>query len=258
MFIATDDATLYVASFGSAPRTLVAMGGWTGSWELWTDPFAILSQNWRTVAYDHRGCGATIAPVESITFPTLVSDVFAVLDALGIERCVLAAESSGAAVALQAALEQPHRFQGLVLVDGVYQRPMSDGPAPFVRALRADYAGTLAGFVNACLPEPNSEPLRRWGRMILDRASQAAAIRLYECLQGVDLRPDVARIQQPTLLLHGDADVIVPLAESEWLAGQIPGSRLHVVRGAGHVPTISRPREVADAINDFFGQTRTL
>ncbi len=252
MFIPVTDATLYVATFGAAPRSLVAMGGWTGSWELWAEPFAYLSPTWRTVAYDHRGCGVSLAPPESITFATLVSDVFAVLDALGIERCVLAAESSGAAVALQAALEQPQRFQGLVLVDGVYQRPQSDAPAPFVRALQADYPGTVARFVDTCLPEPDSEPLRHWGRMILARASQAAAIRLYERLEGVDLRPQVSQIQHPTLLLHGDADAIVPLASSEWLAAQIAGSHLHIVHGAGHVPTITRPREVAEAINAYF------
>ena len=252
MFVPLADAALSVTAFGAGPRTLVAMGGWTGSWELWAEPFAYLSLTWRTVAYDHRGCGVTIAPPESITFARLVSDVFAVLDALGIERCVLAAESSGVAVALQAALDQPQRFQGLVLVDGVYQRPLSDAPTPFVRALQADYPGTVAQFVDTCLPEPDSEWLRHWGRMILARASQAAAIRLFECLEGVDLRPQVSQIQQPTLLLHGDADVIVPLESSEWLAAQIPGSHLHIVHGAGHVPTMSRPREVAEAINAYF------
>jgi pimeloyl-ACP methyl ester carboxylesterase len=70
-----------------------------GSWELWIEPFGLLSQSWRTVAYDHRGSGANLAPVESISQAALVSDVFGVMDALGIAQCVIAAESAGAAVA---------------------------------------------------------------------------------------------------------------------------------------------------------------
>nr|MCU0898845.1 alpha/beta fold hydrolase [Burkholderiales bacterium] len=107
MFIDVGDAKLYATAFG--PRTapaIVAIGGWIGSWELWAEPFSILSERWRTVAYDHRGSGATVAPVESITFANLVTDLFAVLDAHGIETCTLAAESAGAQTALGAALRE--------------------------------------------------------------------------------------------------------------------------------------------------------
>ena len=100
--------------------------------------------------------------------------------------------------------------------------------------------------------EPHSAAIRRWGRHILQRSPQAAAVRLLDCMIGVDMRPLVAQVVQPALILHGDQDSIVPLADSEWLATRIPGSALHVIRGAGHVPTITRPDEVASAISEFF------
>jgi pimeloyl-ACP methyl ester carboxylesterase len=104
MFVEIEDAKIYTVAFGpAAAPVLLGIGGWIGSWELWAEPFAVLSQHWRTVAYDHRGTGATMAPVESITFERLVYDIFAVMDALKIERCVLAAESAGALTALAAA-----------------------------------------------------------------------------------------------------------------------------------------------------------
>ena len=53
MFIQNSDAQLYAVDFGSGSRTILAHGGWIGSWELWTEPFTYLSENWRTVAYDH-------------------------------------------------------------------------------------------------------------------------------------------------------------------------------------------------------------
>jgi pimeloyl-ACP methyl ester carboxylesterase len=252
MFIDHAGAQIFAVSFGAGPRTLLALGGWVGSWELWLEPFTELSQSWRTVAYDHRGTGATLAPVESITMPAMIEDVTAVMDALGIDKCVLAAESAGAAVALQVALAHPQRIEGLVLVSGMYARPGPAGPDPFVDGLRANYLATLGYFVDTCVPEPDGAAQRSWGLQIVSRASQAAAIRLYECMYGVDLRPQVGQITQPTLIIHGTADAIVPPQASEWLAAQIPHSRLEMLPGAGHVPTVTRPHVVADAIDRFF------
>lgn len=252
MFISRPDAQLYAVGFGAAPRTLVAMGGWIGSWEVWAEPFSLLSASWRTIAYDHRGAGAAIAAPESISLPALVDDLFAVLDAFSVDQCVLAAESAGAAVALQAALQQPQRFSGLVVVDGLYHRERPSGADPFVGALQADFQATLDWFADACVPEPDSAAIRRWGRQILARSTPAAAIQLYECLYGVDLRSQVQQIAQPTLILHGDADTIVPVGAAEWLAAQLPSSQLVILPGAGHVPTMTRPSAVATAIDQFF------
>ncbi len=206
------------------------------------------------MAYDHRGAGATVAPAESITLEAMVDDLFAVLDTLGIETCVLAGESSGAAVVLLAALQHPHRFEGLVLVDGLTYRPAPLGPDPFVLGLETDFETTIGRFVDWCVldSEPNSAAIRRWGRQILARSPAASAIKLHECLYGLDLRPDVARIILPTLIIHGEEDALVPLADAQWLAAHLPNSQLHVVSGAGHVPTVTRPLEVAEAINRFF------
>ena len=75
MFIQTGDTQLLTVSFGQSQQTILALGGWAGSWELWQGPFAHLSRTWRTVAFDHRGTGATIAPLESITVENMVADV---------------------------------------------------------------------------------------------------------------------------------------------------------------------------------------
>ena len=162
MFIEHAGAQLYAVTFGSGPRTLLALGGWIGSWEVWAEPFVYLSQSWRVAAYDHRGAGATVAPVESISVPALVDDVVAVMDALGIDQCVLAAESAGGAVALQAALAHPQRITGLALVSSLYHQPAPTGPNQFAQALRANYDATLDWFVAACVPEPDTDAIDRF------------------------------------------------------------------------------------------------
>lgn len=253
MFIQSGNARLYTVEFGSGPRTILAHGGWTGNWELWAEPFIHLSRKWRTVAYDHRGCGATVAPVESITMESMVSDVFAVMDELQVEKCVLAAESAGGMVAVETVLQQPGRFSGLVLVDALLHNEVESN-IDFIRGLRANYEQTCARFVDACVleSEENSAENRIWGRKILNRATVEAAVRLIEYSHGLDQRPRLSQVRVPTLIIHGGQDAIVPLGDSEYAASQIPLNKLHVIKGTGHVPSITRPREVAEEIERFF------
>lgn len=254
MFINVGDAKIYATSFGpSTSPVIVGIGGWIGSWELWVEPFSILSQSWHTIAFDHRGAGATVAPPESITFNNLVDDVFAVLDAYNVENCVLAAESAGVITALGAALKHPNRIAGLVIVDGIYFRETHPEKDLFLLGLRQDYSATLDHFVEACVPGPNSDHIKRWGRQIIARASQEAAIALYLSAGDVDLRDELSRISQPTLILHSEADGIVPVQVAQQLCEILPNAKLSVLPGADHVPTMTRPQEIAHEIIDFFG-----
>ncbi len=255
MFISVGEAKIFATAFGqpTAP-TLLGIGGWIGNWELWAEPFSTLSAHWRTLAYDHRGSGATLAPVASITFEQLVDDVFAVLDAFEVEHCVLAAESAGAIVALGAALKNSSRVTGLVIVDGFYFQNTPAEKDAFLTGLQSNYVATLDWFVQACVPEPDCEPIKHWGRQILDRATPEAALALYRVPGSVDLRPDVSRIAQPTLILHGEADALVPLQSAQWLAQTLPNAHLVILPGAGHVPTLTRPHAVAQEIQRFFNR----
>ena len=128
----------------------------------------------------------------------------------------------------------------------------------FIRGLKANYQMTCADFVDACTPEsePNISKIRSWSRKILACAASDSAIRLVDYSYGVDLRLSLASIQIPTLIFHGTQDVIVPQSESEYAASQIPNSKLHLFQGAGHVPTMTHPHELADKINKFFSNNR--
>ena len=66
MFISLADTKLYATAFGSpSNRAILGIGGWIGSWELWAEPFSILSAGWYTLAYDHRESGSTVASLEA-------------------------------------------------------------------------------------------------------------------------------------------------------------------------------------------------
>jgi pimeloyl-ACP methyl ester carboxylesterase len=253
MFVTTSQATLYCNAFGpkDAPAIL-GIGGWIGSGELWALPFETLSQRWRTLSYDHRGTGASVAAVESITLANLVNDVFAVLDAHGIERCVLAAESSGALTALSAALQQPQRISGLVIVDGMVFRGLDSAADPFLKGLQHAYPATLDRFVDLCMPDDGPAHIKRWGRQIIDRATPEAAIALRKVNNEADIRADLSKIQHPTLIIHCDGDKIVPIEQARTLASNLPYAELVVLQDSGHIPTMTRPGEIAGLIAGFF------
>ena len=135
MFLDIDGNRVFTLSFGQGPRTILAHGGWISNVEDWITTLAPLSTTWRTVTYDHRGAGLTRVPVDRISPQALVDDVFRVMDALDIERCVLAGFSRGTVTALRAVLAQPERFDGLVLMNGCGEvqspdLPVRPGPAP--------------------------------------------------------------------------------------------------------------------------------
>ena len=252
VFLEVNGVRLNVVSFGSGSRTLVATGGWAGSWELWQQPFELLTAaGWRCVSYDHRGAGESPVEAQQITVDAMVDDTVSLMDALGIQTCVLGGESMGGAIAQLAVDRYPTRFTGLVLVDAVGME-WSEGRAGFAAASRADYPALVRGFVDACIPEPDSEHVRRWGRDILMRAEPEQAARLTEMWGDAPVGLDPTQLAVPTLIIHGAEDLIAPVAHSRSLAEQIPDAELLVLEGVGHVPTMTRPHVIAEAIDRRF------
>lgn len=252
MFRSLNGALLQTVAFGGGPRTIVAHGGWTGSWELWQEPFELMSRSWRCIGYDHRGSGESAVAPDAITFEAMLADLWAVMDAYEVDRCVLAAESMGCIVAMAAAAQRPERFDGLVLVSA--RRVITAATAaPLVAGSRRDYPSTVSAFVDACLPEPDVEHLARRGRSLLLKAEPEAAARILEACY--DVTPDVGRITVPTVLIHGSHDRIVPLAEARSLQAALPHATLRVLEGIGHVPTMTATADVVAIIEETFPAT---
>lgn len=249
MFLDVNGVRLHALVFGDGPRTLLAVGGWTGSWEVWEEPIAQLTaRGWRCVAYDHRGSGESPVDPAFISVEEMVDDVAGVLDALQVERCILAGESQGGAIAQYAAVRSPQRFDGLVL-SAPTRTGRSESSNAFADACRSDYRAAVDEFVRACFPEPDSDHVKRWGRNILFRAEPEQAARIIEMWRD-EAVPDVdpRRIDIRTLILHGTADAIVPIEASRQLAELLPDAEIVEFEGSGHVPTMTRPNEVVDAI----------
>lgn len=252
MFIETQGTRLFAWSFGTGDRTALALGGWIGSGEMWLPVLGRLSHSWRTVTFDQRGSGTShVQKDRDITREAWVDDVFAVMDAQRIERCLLMSDSSGCFPAVLAALRAPERITGLVLVGGAPRMPLDWNRQLFALGLRFASRPLLRVFARMCLPEDETGHVRRWLWDICVRADPRNAARLLKVLASFDLTDVAPRLSTPTLILHGSRDYIQPLSDGEALASLIPGSDLVVMEGKGHVPMMSSPEEVASIVEKW-------
>jgi pimeloyl-ACP methyl ester carboxylesterase len=253
VFHTVADRRVHSVSFGAGPGTLVAVAGSFANWEIWAPTFELLSPDWRVVGFDHDGVGQTKVPVEQITHDRHVETFFSVLDAQNVERCVVAGDSANAAVAIEAVLQQPERFDGLVIVNGHawgFDRPEV---RQFVTGLRTQFETTVDFFVEVVFPEPDTEHLKQWLRDIITRTGAEAAARIIEANLSIDLRPRLPQIDLPTLIIHGVLDEISAsaLEDAKALATLLPKADLTLLEDAGHLPLLSRPDVVAEELDAF-------
>lgn len=169
---------------------------------------------------------------------------------------MLAGDSNNVALALELALRDPARFEGLVLAAGI---PWGfDTPAirRFVAGMRSDFAPTVEFFSQLCLPEEDSEHLRRWLNDMITRTGPDAAAALVESYYEVDLRERLGDVKTKTLVIHGslDATSAEGTEAARELAEAMPDARLEVIEGVGHVPMLSRPDTVAELIDEFMSE----
>lgn len=144
-------------------------------------------------------------------------------------------------------------MSALVLVSGGIDDAPSDVVRQFAASLRSDFDATIDFFVPLCLPEDTTGHLRRWLRDIIGRTGGERAAQLIESFYEVNVRDALAEVKAPTLVVHGALDALPtsPVEAAEEMADRIPDARLLVLDDAGHVPTLSRPVEVAQAIVEF-------
>jgi 3-oxoadipate enol-lactonase len=224
--------------------------GTTG--ELWQPQLAGLGA-YRTLRYEHRGHGGSPAPPGPYTIAGLGADVLALLDEHGIGRARYCGVSLGAMVGMWLAANAPGRIEALALCCTSAFLPPAQlwtDRAALVRSAgmtsistqvvgrwftpgyAAAHPGTVAAFV-ATLEE----------RVVPEGYAGCC-----EAIAGMDLRPLLATVTAPTLVLAGAEDPATPPWHGAAIASAIPGARLRVIRGAAHLANVSQAAEITAAL----------
>jgi len=245
---------------------LLLLHGSFGSSRWWTPFCAALPAEIYAVAPDLRGCGQSDKPDYGYTIEEQAADVAALLDALSWDSCHLMAHSSSGAIAIEFALEQPHRLDTLTLVDTV---PVEGVFTPLdgyrvLEQMRSDrdlLRAALRSLMPAAPIDDEHPELLHFFATLVDDASQMAPAAFTETARALaqwNRFGDARRLTLPTLLVWGDRDEIVDRAATTRTLLAIPGAdSLEVLRGVGHSPMIEAPDALAARWIDFLVQDRS-
>jgi pimeloyl-[acyl-carrier protein] methyl ester esterase len=174
--------------------------------------------------------------------------------------------------ALAAAAKAPQHFAKLVLIGASASFVRRDGwpealdpalLAGFRQALADDAGKLLTRFAALCHQghDDGQTPPRTLARRLSSQndapPSLAALADGLQALAEADLRPLLAAVRLPVLLLHGSNDPLMPLAAAERLAALLPNARLETFAGAAHAPFLSEPARCARLIHAFAGSDAT-
>lgn len=201
----------------------------------------------RSLAVDLSGHGKSSGDGHA-TVEEHAADMLTVLDALAIEQAYVCGHSMGGAVALTLALHAPARVRGLILVaSGARMKVHPD----ILEQAEANPAG-VAELLASWLWSPDAtDATRDRGRAAFLAQHPAVVARDFQAANAFDLRPRLADIHQPTLVLCGTADVMTPPKFSQTLADTMPNATLKLYEGAGHTLQLERAADVAAAIDEF-------
>lgn len=241
-----DGCRLYYEVHGRPDaRPMVLLEGLGGDIAGWRRTIPRLSGSLRVVAYDFRGNGRSDAPDEPQTMATFVEDTVALLDHLAVEAATLYGQSFGGMVAQELALTHPRRVRSLVLGcthPGSSHAVRVREKVPKDRPWEALYA-----------PQYLREHPDRVAEDLRAGTAQAphAARRQWEAMQGFDAYDRLPDIRVPTLVLHGTEDRTIHPDNGRLLARRIPGARLVLLEGAGHVYHAEQPEAADQAVLGF-------
>ncbi len=243
---------------------LLLIMGMSGTALHWGEPFLeLLREQFEVITYDHRGVGQSTKLEGSVTIAQMAEDAKALLDALDIESAHVLGISMGGMIAQELALAQSQRVRTLTLGCTYCGGPGSALTEPDVmqRLSEAMMSGDRARALRVGW-EVNISPA-----MVGDGDAYASYLGIAEQyavavpvvmaqMQAILAHDTSARLpglEAPTLVIHGTADQLLPVANGRLIASLIPGARLEILDDVGHLFFWERPQLSAELVGAHAG-----
>jgi 3-oxoadipate enol-lactonase len=238
---------------------LLLIQGMSGTHASWGEPLlSDLERSFDLVAYDHRGIGRSAPEREPFSIADLADDAAGLLDALGWDTAHVLGISMGGMVAQELALRHPGRVrtltlgctycggpQGLLTEGAVIQRlaaAMTSGDTEL--AIRTSYdVNVSAGFA---ADASNYAPFHTMATSV--PAPVPVILLQMQAVAGHDTSARLPSLAVPTLVVHGDEDQMLPVANGRQIASLIPGARLEELAGVGHMFWWEQPQRTAELL----------
>jgi non-heme chloroperoxidase len=275
MNMTTKDGTqIYYKDWGTG-QPIVFSHGWPLSADAWEDQmFFLCNRGYRCIAHDRRGHGRSSQPWTGNDMDTYADDLAELVEKLGLENAVHVGHSTGGGeVARYIGRHGTQRVAAAVLVSDItpvmLKSAANPGGLPMdvfeqiragVQKDRSQFFKDLSGpFYGANRPGSTvSQGLRDSFWLQSELAGLPACYFCVKVFSETDLTEDLKKIDVPTLIIHGDDDQIVPIADSALLSSKIvPNAQLKIYEGAPHgLPSTHKDRLSADLL-EFIGSVKT-
>jgi pimeloyl-ACP methyl ester carboxylesterase len=242
-------------SQGEGSPLLLIQGLGYGRWG-WEPIVPGLAVRHRVVTFDNRGIGESDKPEGPYTAAQMAGDALQVLDEAGIERAHVLGASLGGMIAQELAVTAPERVDRLVLCcttpGGADTVPMPEATVRlFAEAPTLAPEVALRRFVENALGEGPPDELvdELFARRVANPPDPAGW--QAQAAAGLTFAGADGEITAPTLILGGTADNVVDYRNAEVLAGRVPGARVELLEGAGHLFFWEQPDECVRIVNEF-------
>lgn len=259
-----DGLPIYYQEHGSG-RPVVLIHGWTMNGTFWSANVPALAEGHRVIAVDLRGHGQSGKTPEGHTLAQYARDIRAVTTALGATDATLVGWSMGTAVILSYLRE--YGCDGLRSVCFVDQSPrFLDAPgwefpllggygpvdlAIFAQGLRHARPSVIKPFIEACFAVPPDAETVDGVYAQTTLTPTDAALAVWMDMANADLRPVLAEVTVPALLIYGAQSKIFPGDLAGWLAGAMPRAEAVRFEDSGHAPFAEEPERFNRVLTDF-------
>jgi non-heme chloroperoxidase len=239
-----------------AGPVLVLLPGPTDSWRSYEPILGRLPSSIRAIAVSQRGHGDSDKPTIGYRVEDLAADVVLFLDALGIERAVLAGHSGSCLIARRVAIDSPERVSGLVLEASPTTVRGVAGLEGFVESVVSGLKDPIdPDFARSVVVDTSSDDIEAnvLDKLVAELLKVPAHVwrEMFAGLLQYDDMAELGRINAPTLLVWGDADAMVTCDMQDQLARLIPAAELLVYPGVGHTPRWEDPTRFASDVAAF-------
>lgn len=257
-----DGVPLYYEDTGSGPA-VVLIHGWTMNSTFWAGNVPALAGTNRVITLDLRGHGVSGKTPEGHTLAQYARDVRALMDALDVTDCALVGWSMGTAVILSYVrqfgcdglrsvvfVDQSPRF----LDEPGWDFPLQGGYsltdlAVFTQTVRYARPTVIKPFIEACFAAPPPADAVDAAYAETTKTPTDAALAIWWDMAYADLRPVLADVTVPALLVYGEQSKIFPGDLAGWLASALPDAEPARMEHSGHAPFA----EEADRFNEVVG-----
>ena len=238
--INVNDIEIYYEIYGEG-FPLIMTTGLAGDSNWWSlEEIKGYSRHFKVVIFDNRGAGRTDKPKEKYSIKQFAIDVLGLMDALKIEKAHILGTSMGGMIAQEIAINHPERVAKLVLCSTHCGGLRKINPSQEVLdMMTSPNQDLIDGIISLCfttkIVQKNPELILNFKKRISKtRIPPKSYMLQLRSIDSFDTYSKLKKIVAPTLILHGKDDLLIPVANAEILAKEIPNAKIKILEQEGH------------------------